>query len=152
MFSRRSLIRFALLWIALIIVGSLWPPGPKIALGTLTHSKDPAVRHRAEIRHRLAHFGVFGIAALLLAVVAANTKKRIAAIAGVIALAAVIEWLQHIIYASPFEYWDVRDDTFAAIAGSALGAWQMVRAHLLRKPHEYTPYSEIRSLPDDIAR
>ncbi|HTU47745.1 MAG TPA: hypothetical protein VMF91_21990 [Bryobacteraceae bacterium] len=82
--------------------------------------------------HRLAHFGAFGIAALSLVVIAETLSQRVGALAGVLALALAIELLQKAIHGGPVEYWDVRDDTLAAIAGSALGTWQLVRAVLLR--------------------
>jgi len=141
MFSRQFLIRFSVLWIVLITVGSFLPTGAKVAMGTATHSSNPAIKHRVKVEHTLVHFGAFGVAALLLAVVAETLAQRAGALAGVLALALAIELLQKATHGGPVEYWDVRDDTFAAIAGSALGAWQIVRAMLVRHADEHARYS-----------
>lgn len=132
MFSRHFLIRFSVLWIVLITVGSFLPTRAKVALGTTTDSRNAVTQHRVKAEHRLAHFGAFGIAALSLAVVAETLPQRVGALTGVLALALAIELLQKAMNGGPIEYWDVRDDTLAAIAGSALGTWQIVRAVLLR--------------------
>lgn len=132
MFSRQFLIRFSVLWIVLITVGSFLPTRAKVALGTTTDFNSAVIQHRVKPEHRLAHFGAFGIAALSLAVIAETLSQRVGALAGVLALALVIELLQKALHGGPVEYWDVRDDTLAALAGSALGTWQLVRAVLLR--------------------
>lgn len=133
MFSRQLLIRFSILWIVLITLGSFLPGEAKVALGTVTPSNNPAIQHRVKTEHRLAHFVAFGIAALLLAVLAEKLTQRAAALAVVLAWALAIELVQMAMHGGPIEYWDVRDDTFAAIAGSVLGAWQVARVILLRR-------------------
>lgn len=133
MFSRQFLIRFAILWIVLITIGSFLPPEAKVALGTTTSSRNSAIQHRVKAEHMFAHFGAFGIAALSLAVLAETVAQRAAALAGVLALALAIELLQKAMNGGPIEYWDVRDDALASIVGSALGAWQTVRTILLRR-------------------
>jgi Na+/serine symporter len=139
MFSRRFLVRFAALWIAMVIVGSLLPAGPKVALGTQTHSKNPIVRHRTTVRHRCTHFVAFGIAALLLSTLAHSRSQRVQAFLALFALACALEFLQHLINHAGFEYWDVRDDVYAAVVASLLGAWHVITSRLLRPDTDLKP-------------
>jgi hypothetical protein len=67
--------------------------------------------------HRVAHWASFGVLSFLVALLGRNRSQRFIALAGVIALGVVIELLQHLIYLSPLETWDMRDDSYGAIAG-----------------------------------
>ena len=133
LFTRRALLRFAIVWILLIVIGSFLPSKTKRALGTVTRSRVPAVRAMAVREHRVVHFVQFGIAALLLSVLGANLSQRSSALLGIIMLGLLIEYAQHLLGRGPLEWWDVRDDTYSACVGCLLGAWQVIRCWLVRE-------------------
>jgi hypothetical protein len=51
---------------------------------------------------------------------ARNRYQEAAAAAGTIALGCTIECAQHAIYLGGIEYWDMRDDAYAALAAFAV--------------------------------
>jgi hypothetical protein len=59
----------------------------------------------------------FGVLSFLLAVLCRNPSRQLMALACVVALGALIEGLQHLMYENPFETWDLRDDTYGALSG-----------------------------------
>jgi len=121
MLNRSLLMRIALLWTAAIVIGSFLPIGVKEAIGTETRSSLPAVQHRAAVRHRAGHLVAFGIAALLFATASTKNSHRLCYFLLMAALGSTIEYSQHVIFGSVFEWWDIRDDTLAAVVGSLLG-------------------------------
>ena len=92
-----------------------------------------AVRARAKQEHRVVHFVEFGVAGLLLSVLGDNLAPRVRSLIGIVILGLMIEYAQHASGRSPMEWWDVRDDTYAACLGCLLGGWRLVRLGLLRK-------------------
>jgi hypothetical protein len=94
----------ALLWLLLIVVGSLQParPGPVVAM------------------HRGIHFLAFGSAALLLLLLSRTRYREIRAVAALCLLGLSLEFVQHLVYLKPMEWRDVRDDTLAALAAFLL--------------------------------
>ena len=50
-----------------------------------------------------------------------------------IALGCTIEYAQHVIYHSRIEWWDMRDDTYAALAALALVQLPLVKRSLVRE-------------------
>jgi hypothetical protein len=71
----------------------------------------------AKSNHRVAHLASFGFLAFLLVLLCRSPSRRIVALAAVIALGALIELLQHLIYSTPLETWDIRDDSYGALGG-----------------------------------
>jgi len=123
MLNRSLLMRLAVLWTAAIVIGSSLPIEMKEAIGTETRSSLPAVQHRAAIRHRVGHLIAFGIAALLFAAASTRNSHRVYYFLLVAALGSTIEYSQHLIFGSAFEWWDIRDDTLAAVVGCFLGSF-----------------------------
>ena len=115
-------MRIAILWTTAIVTGSFLPIKVKEAIGTETCSPLPAERYRAAVKHRTGHMIAFGTASFLF--VAASIKKthRLCYFLFISALGSTIEYLQHLIYGSVFEWWDIRDDTLAAAVGCLLGS------------------------------
>ena len=81
--------------------------------------------------HRPTHFFLFGVTALILwrLFVSVNWPRApkvlaarawLVAILSTAALGMAIEALQHLIYRNRMEWWDVRDDSLAAIAAVLL--------------------------------
>ena len=139
MLSRSLLMRIAICWTVAIIVGSFLPIEVKEAIGTETHSAIPAVRRRAAIRHRAGHMIAFGIASFLFAAGSAKRTHRPYYFLFVAALGSTIEYMQHAIYGSVFEWWDIRDDVLAAAVGCLFGAFLAFRslagrAMIVREP------------------
>jgi hypothetical protein len=118
---RSLLVRIAPFWILVLIIGSL-SPRTKDALGT-----------SAQSRHRICHFLSFGSTALLLVLVGTTAPKRAAAALSVIGLGVLLEFWQHSIGGFRIEWWDIRDDTYAAIAAWLIGSLAVVRHALVRK-------------------
>ncbi len=130
MFSRSLLMHIALLWTVGVVIVSFLPVEAKEAIGSETRSSIPAVRHQAAIRHRNGHLIAFGVASLLFATASADKSHRLYYFLMIAALGSLIEWLQHTIFGSAFEWWDVQDDTLAAAVGCLLGSWLASRVSL----------------------
>jgi hypothetical protein len=96
--------RIAQAWLLLLIVGSLQPSRPGAVLA----------------HHRGLHFLSFGGVALLLLLLARTRYQEIRAVLGVCLLGLSLEYMQHLLYRNPMEWWDVRDDTLAVLAAFAL--------------------------------
>jgi hypothetical protein len=47
-----------------------------------------------------------------------------------IALGAALEYMQHCIYLCPYEWWDVRDDSFGVVAAALLDQWSALRRRI----------------------
>ncbi len=107
--TKTTIRRLAVLWIAAIIAGSLMPSRVKIAIGTTTPDSVPT--RPAGFGHRAYHVASFGIAALLLLLLATNRRQELYAAASILALGLAIESIQHFVMSGPaFEWWDVRED------------------------------------------
>lgn len=109
----------------LLIAGSLCSPAVKEHLRPVLtwYALPPIVRM---YQHRILHLLGFGFPAVILFNLCRN---RIAVIAGALSLAVMavaLEYLQHRIYSSPLEWWDIRDD-LAAIAMAVFldSAWRI---------------------------
>ena len=85
--------------------------------------------------HREIHWLAFAVATFLLLLLCRNRRQEIESAIGVFVLGLSLEYLQHLIYRNPMEWWDVRDDSFAIFAAFALLAgWRVlpVRSHCAR--------------------
>ncbi len=105
----------------MVIVGSVLPYPAKYAMGM-----------NVTLKHRLWHAAAYGSTAWLLTLVARNPKERAAALLGMVALGALLEYMQHRVYRCPYEWWDVRDDTFGIAAAALLDRWQGLRRRIVR--------------------
>ena len=123
MLNQRLLMRIAVLWTVAVVIGSFLPIEMKEAIGTETRSSVPAVRHQAAVRHQVGHLIAFGVAALLFAAGSGKKIHRLYYLLMTATLGSVIEYSQHAIFGSRFEWWDVRDDAFAATVGCLLGSF-----------------------------
>ena len=121
MLSRPFLMRLAILWTVAIVVGSFLPIQIKEFVGTETRSSVPAERHRAAVKHQVGHLIAFCMASLLFAAASVRKTHRFYYFLFIAALGSTIEYLQHAIFGSVFEWWDVRDDTLASAVGCVLG-------------------------------
>lgn len=112
--SVRTMARKALpFWVAAVVTGSFLPGSVKALLGT-----GPFIpNHPLEWQHRLAHFGTFGLTALLFMLTAAKPREEAARAGAAFLLGCAIELAQYAAGLSPvLEWWDVRDD-FLSVAG-----------------------------------
>src|SRR4051812_17526476 len=113
--TRNALRWLAVLWIAGVIAGSVMPTRLKLAFGTTMESRPDYPP--PNFSHRVYHFVSFGVAAMLLLLLATNLPQKLRASASVILLGVAIELTQHFILLNPyFEWWDVRDDTISVLA------------------------------------
>jgi hypothetical protein len=71
----------------------------------------------------------------------------LSAVLSVIALAVVLEFLQRCIYGKSLEWWDIRDDSYAALAAGLLASAPAIRRTLLRGKAPDRPSSPA-STPD----
>jgi hypothetical protein len=117
--SRQRLTIVAEPMLLLLIVGSVLPYGAKAALG-----------EQMPFKHRIYHALTYGSTAWLLTLIARNPRERVAAILGMIALGAALEYMQHCIYLCPYEWWDVRDDSFGVVAAALLDQWSALRRRI----------------------
>ena len=122
MLSRSLLMRIAILWTVAIVIGSFLPIEVKEAIGTETNSSLPAMRHQAAIRHRAGHLIAFGVASLLFAAASIKKAHRLYYFLFIVGLGSTIEYMQHAIFGSLFEWWDVWDDALAAAISCLLGS------------------------------
>jgi len=98
------------------------------------NTPEAATQGRAVARHRVAHFLTFGSTALLLVLISETVAEEIWAGFGVVALGFILECSQFaIIGLTEMEWWDVRDDTLAAIGVLLLTQWLGLREKLVRK-------------------
>jgi len=96
----------ALVWLLLVIVGSLQPARP-----------SPI---RPFYVHELIHWGAFAGASFLLLLLSATRRQEIAAVIATCLLGLAIEYLQHIMYRNAIEWRDVTDDCLAILVSFAV--------------------------------
>jgi hypothetical protein len=103
--NRPKIIRLiAQAWLLLVIVGSLQPARPWHSVAV----------------HRGIHWLAFAGLALVLLLPSRNPRQEIHSVIAACLLGLSLEYLQHLVYLKPIEWWDVRDDTFAILAAFAL--------------------------------
>ena len=113
----RGILRaIASVWVACLIVGSLLPGSVKEELGTTSHEQILHQTRRVTEKHRVVHFLAFGSTCLLLMLMANTALGEMLWTALVVLLGCLIETAQYLIYPIPFEWWDVLDDFYAAVA------------------------------------
>jgi hypothetical protein len=101
-----------------VVIGSVEPPPPRVAAGPRQPAgTGPVVDVDL---HRQIHWLAFGGAALLLLLPARNRRREICAVLAAFLLGLSLEYLQHLIYRNPMEWYDVRDDGLAILAALAL--------------------------------
>jgi hypothetical protein len=133
--TRTHLIRIAPFWIFCLIAGSFLPGTAKQALGTSANVS--LVNGHFEITaiqpsHRIVHFLSFGSTALILLLLGRKETGRLCGPLATLALGLAIEYAQHWISGAPVEWWDVRDDAYAACAAWLLGQWPPLRHALVK--------------------
>jgi hypothetical protein len=120
------------------IIGSFLPGSEKVRLGTQPFR---AVPHHIAFQHRMAHFAAFGSLALVMLLLAIDFRDEVKGAASVFALGCVIESTQYFIgFSDSLEWWDVRDDLYAAAAAFIFVqlANVVTEAVLSRRPHSPT--------------
>ncbi len=117
--TRALILTIVVLWAVLLTGASLSSNNfLRVGISRSVHSRQITVRRK----HRIAHCTGFGVLAFLLTMLGRKPSQKWAALVCVVALGAMIESLQHLIYQMPFETWDLRDDAYGAVAGF-LGAF-----------------------------
>lgn len=130
---RRKLYKaIAPIWLLVLIVGSLLPYEAKVAMGSRPGYPVSPKTRVATLKHRTFHWLSFGSTALLLMLLARGRKEDLLATTATMALGMAIEWTQHVMYHSRLEWWDVRDDTYAALAALLLVLFTPVKRALVR--------------------
>jgi hypothetical protein len=109
MLKHASTVRIAQAWLLMLVLGSLQPVRPGLMVGAAGAGW-----------HRGMHFLAFAGATLLLLVLARDLRQEIRNAMAVSLLGLSLEYLQHLIYRSPMEWWDVRDDGLAILAAFAV--------------------------------
>jgi hypothetical protein len=135
----RRLVRwFAILWISVVIVGSLLPGSAKITLYA-SESGSPQFRHTPNLTHRLIHFVAFGSSFLVLSLLATGRREQSEAGGDVLAIGCIVEVIQYFVYShrQVFEWWDVRDDAIGiAVAFLLVQIASLVARRSLRDRHK----------------
>ncbi len=129
MLSRSQLRCFVSVWLIALTLGSFLPQETKQAIGTesgLITYGEPSMQHRAW------HFAMYGCAALVAGAIADSKRSLWLYAGGLVFLGLAIESLQAVVFGSVLEWWDVRDNAYAAVALTYLGHMKRVRK-LLRK-------------------
>jgi hypothetical protein len=108
---RRLARWFALLWISVVIVGSLLPGSAKATLHA-SERKPTQFGNMGNAKHRLIHFIAFGSSFLVLSLLATGRREQLEAAGEVLAIGCIVELAQYFMYSHRhvFEWWDVRDD------------------------------------------
>jgi hypothetical protein len=90
----------------------------------------------ARRNHRIVHWIAFASLSFLLTLLCRNFAQRFMGLTGLVAVGALIEWLQHIIYSGRLETSDIFDDGYGAFAGFAAAMLTLWANHkgLLSKP------------------
>ena len=95
--------------IVLLTLGSLYSPIFKLHLRPFLAWQFLPLSIRAH-QHRLLHICGFALPALLFFAVFRSTARATAAASLLAPMAVTLEFIQHRIYSSPLEWWDICDD------------------------------------------
>lgn len=98
------ILRLALVWIFVLVVGSLQPARPASVVGL----------------HREIHWLAFAGLVILLLLLSHTRHQEIRGVFATCLLGLSLEYLQHLIYQNAIEWRDVRDDTLATLGAFAL--------------------------------
>jgi glycopeptide antibiotics resistance protein len=114
--SRISLVRFLLVWVALLLAGSLLPFNAKLALHTTGD-------HR--LIHPLLHILAFATLGFLGASLTKSRLQMFFALVLVVAFGLALEMIEILAYPHKLEIADVRLDAYGAAVGCLLcAAWK----------------------------
>jgi hypothetical protein len=141
-FSGKLLRNVAIVWVLVLVFGSLIPEQAKVAIGTarrpvqlpfhLSFVPHPPLPHPTG--HRLFHLISFGATTFLLSRFARSRRGKLLAAAGVLALGLVLEFSQMWIYHSGLEIEDIRDDFYgvatAYVVVLLIAIWERTRRHI----------------------
>jgi hypothetical protein len=136
----RIIRRITCAWLLLVVVGSLQPHRLLEVAGIMRRSRlhvafgsvqparvpvaagswQPASPGPVVNLHRQIHWLAFGGAAFLLLLGSRKRRQEIRSVAAAFLLGLSLEYLQHLIYRNPMEWYDVRDDGFAILVALAL--------------------------------
>ncbi len=122
----------ALIWTLAVIAVSLMPIDLRVVSGTEPDHRVQGVPvYIKPPRHRLAHFVMFGVAAVMYLGLARRSREALWAAVGALALGIGIELAQVPIFGlRELEWWDIRDDAIGvAIAVAGWWAWKRLRGH-----------------------
>ncbi len=127
--SRRLLLPLTSLWLTLLIVASFMPARDKVRLGTISQDGKHVARGDTTLMHRLGHVGGFGLAALLLILLAEGEYPPWKAGLGALFLGVTLEVIEPMVLFTVFEWWDIRDDAIGvAVVIVCCEAWRRRRA------------------------
>jgi hypothetical protein len=142
--KRAQIIRgITLAWLVLLIVGSLHPARMLVVVGSLKRDSNPLVFVESlppaaplvaigsfqavmpgpvVVMHRAIHWLAFGGAAFLQLLLSRNRRQEMCSVIATCLLGLSLEYLQHLIYHIPMEWYDVRaeNDALAALVALAL--------------------------------
>jgi hypothetical protein len=107
-------------WVLCVTVGSLLPGRAKVAIGTTTPMRLEATHEVGGIAHQAIHFAVFGATAILFLLVSRSAWHDFIAVLSALGLGAALEMVQHILFGSVLEWWDIRDDGFGVVVAFVL--------------------------------
>jgi hypothetical protein len=102
-FSPAILRIVAIVWLALVTIGSLQPARPGVVRGV----------------HREIHWIAFSGGSLLLLCLSRTRRQEIVGASAMFLLGVSLEVLQHLIYLHQMEWRDIADDGFAILIASA---------------------------------
>jgi hypothetical protein len=103
------------------IVGSFLPSSDKLLLGTEPFDPRQHLATHVGMLHRSYHLAAFALIAGAPLLLARNLKDEFKALLFVIGLGCAIETAQHLIgFSLVFEWWDLRDDVYAATGAFTL--------------------------------
>ena len=119
-----------MLWMLLVLIGSFLPGPHKQAIGIVATYGNVATTD-VRWQHRLLHIACFALIGLLLVLTARSPKRAVFALLGTIVFGLAIEYGQSFFYGAALEWWDIRDDSLAAVGGVLAGNTTRIRRYLL---------------------
>ena len=129
MFSKQQVRTLLFFYIAVLVIGSFLPVAAKQRLGTRSAEGISAT---PSLAHRWWHIAGFGLAALLASATTRIPRALALQSTGLLALGAVIEFLQMFISAADLEWWDIRDDGYGIVGLTIFGQLGIIRKILLK--------------------
>jgi hypothetical protein len=106
----RRFIWVALLVLAILLVGSVDSPGLKLWAGQWAAQHGLVRLYPLAIGHHALHILAFAVAATVLFIAGPTRAKITGSLILLLATAIFTETLQHLIYHTGLEWWDIRDD------------------------------------------